>query len=255
MKIAVCVKHAVDETELKIDPGGKPVLAGAVSRMSTFDKNAVEEGLRLKAAHQGEVTVFTVGPVESKKTMKEALAMGADRGVLVTADTAAVDTMRTAGLLAAALKKAGPFDLVLCSEGSSDTYSGQVPPMLAELLGAAFVGYARKLEIDGQAARAERSLEDSVEKVEAPFPLVASVVSEINEPRYPTLIQIMQAGKKPLEELNGDQLLSPPGHRQATVVSMAAQQSARKRLIIEGSPDEAAARLVDALTKEGVLAK
>ena len=69
MKIAVCVKHAVDETELKIDPGGKPVLAGAVSRMSTFDKNAVEEGLRLKAAHQGDVTVFTVGPVESKKTM------------------------------------------------------------------------------------------------------------------------------------------------------------------------------------------
>ena len=69
MKIAVCVKHAVDETELKIDSGGKPVLAGAVSKMSAFDKNAVEEGLRLKAAHQGEVVVFTVGPVVSKKSM------------------------------------------------------------------------------------------------------------------------------------------------------------------------------------------
>jgi electron transfer flavoprotein beta subunit len=255
VKIAVCVKHAVDEAELKTDPSGRPVLAGAVSRMSAFDKNAVEEGLRLRAAHQGEVVVFTVGPADSKKTMKEALAMGADRGVLVVADTAAIDTMRTAGLLAAAIRRAGPFDLVLCSEGSSDTYSGQVPPMLGELLGAAFVGYARKFEVSGQLVRVERSLEDSVERVEAPLPLVASVVSEINEPRYPTLIQIMQAGKKPLEELSGDQLLPHGEYREASVVSMSVQQSARKRVLIEGSPDEAAAKLLDALTKEGVLAK
>lgn len=255
MKLAVCVKHAVDETELKIDSSGKPVLAGAVSRMSTFDKNAVEEALRLKAAHQGEVTVFTVGPTESKKTMKEALAMGADMGVLVTSDTSAIDTMRTAGLLAAAIRKAGPFDLVLCSEGSSDTYSGQVPPMLGEILGVAFVSYAKKLEVSGPTAKVERSLEDSVEVVEAPVPLVASVVSEINEPRYPTLIQIMQAGKKPLEELNGDQLLPAGDYKQASLVSMSAQQSTRRHVMIEGSPDEAATKLVDALVKEGVLAK
>lgn len=255
MRVAVCVKHAVDETELKIDSGGKPLLSGATSRMSTFDKNAVEEGLRLKAAHQGEVVIFTVGPSDSKKTMKEALAMGADKGVLVTADTTSIDTMRTASLLAAAIKKAGPFDVVLCSEGSSDTYSGQVPPMLGEMLGAAFTGYARKLEVNGQTARAERSLEDSLEVVEAPLPVVASVVSEINEPRYPTLIQIMQAGKKPLEELNGDQLQPAGAYRQASVVSMSAQQSARKHVMIEGSPDEAAAKLVDALIREGVLSK
>ena len=254
MKIAVCVKHAVDETELKIDSGGKPVLAGAVSKMSAFDKNAVEEGLRLKAAHQGEVVVFTVGPAESKKTMKEALAMGADRGVLIAADPTAIDSARTAGLLSAAVKKAGPFDLVLCSEGSSDTYSGLVPPMLGELLGGAFVSYARKIEASGRALRVERSLEDSVEVVEAPLPLVVSVVSEINEPRYPTLIQIMQAGKKPLEELNGEQLL-PPGAPRGAVASMTAQQSSRKHVMLDGTPDEAAAKLVDALTKEGVLSK
>ena len=254
MKIAVCVKHAVDETELKIDSGGRPVLAGAVSKMSAFDKNAVEEGLRLKAAHQGEVVVFTVGPAESKKTMKEALAMGADRGVLIAADPTAIDSARTAGLLSAAVKKAGPFDLVLCSEGSSDTYSGLVPPMLGELLGGAFVSYAKKIEASGQSLRIERSLEDSVEVVEAPLPLVVSVVSEINEPRYPTLIQIMQAGKKPLEELNGEQLL-PPGAPRGAVASMTAQQSSRKHVMLDGTPDEAAAKLVDALTKEGVLSK
>ena len=255
MKIAVCVKHAVDETELKIDSGGKPLLSGAVSRMSAFDKNAVEEGLRLRAAQQGEVVIFTVGPAEAKKTMKEALAMGADRGVLVTSDTTVIDTMRTAGLLSAAIKKSGPFDVVLCSEGSSDTYSGQVPPMLGELLGAAFVGYARKLEVSGQTAKVDRSLEDSVEVVEAPIPLVTSVVSEINEPRYPTLIQIMQAGKKPLEELDGDQLLPAGAYKQASVASMSAQQSTRKHVMLEGSPDETAAKLVEALTREGVLTK
>ncbi len=253
MKVAVCVKHAVDEAELRLDQGGSPVLAGAVGKMSVFDKNAVEEGLRLKAAHQGEVAVFMVGGAESKKSLKEALAMGADRGVLVAGDPAALDALRTAEMLAAAIKKSGPYDVVICSEGSSDTYTGQVPPMLGELLGVAYVGYARKIEVTGQTARIERSLEDSVEVVEAPVPFATSVVSEINEPRYPTLIQIMQASKKPVEELNGDEM-SPPGSRsRVEVVSMSSQSSARKHVMIEGTPDEAAAKLVEALSKEGVL--
>jgi electron transfer flavoprotein beta subunit len=256
LKIAVCVKHAVDETELKLDSSGKPQLAGAVGKISTFDKNAVEEGVRLKAAHQGEVVIFTVGPPESQKTVREALAMGGDRGVLITSDSIAIDTLRTADLLATAIKKSGPFDLVLCSEGSSDTYSGQVPPMLAEILGAAFVGYARKLEITGQTARIERSLEDSVEVVETRIPLVASVVSEINEPRYLTLIQIMQAKKKQVEELNGQQLVpEDAAQRHVTILSTSAQQSTRKHIMIEGNPDDAATKLVEALTKDGVLSR
>jgi electron transfer flavoprotein beta subunit len=254
MKIAVCVKHAVDEMELRLDSTGKPLVTGAAGKISTFDKNAVEEAVRLRAAHRGDIVIFTVGLPESNKTVREALAMGGDRGVLITSDPHASDTLRTAGLLAAAIKKSGPFDLVLCSEGSSDTYSGQVPPMLAEMLGTAFVGYTRRLEVIGRSARIERSLEDSVEVVEAPIPLVASVVSEINEPRYLTLIQIMQAKKKQVEELNGQQLLpEDPAHGHVSVVSMMAQQSARKHIMIEGSPDDAAAKLVDALATDGVL--
>jgi electron transfer flavoprotein beta subunit len=255
VKIAVCVKHAVDESDLKLDPNGKPKLEGATGKMSTFDKNAVEEALRLRTKHTGDVTVITVGPADAKKTMKEALAMGADKGVLVSVDLAASDSLRTASLLAAAARKSGPYDVILCSEGSSDTYSGQVPPMLGELLGLPFVGYARKVEVTGESAKIERSLEDSIEMVESPVPFVTSVVSEINEPRYPTLIQIMQASKKPLEELSGDTLLPLDSRPQASVVSMSARPSMRKHIIIEGSPDEAAAKLVDLLTKEGVLSK
>ncbi len=251
MKIAVCVKHAVDETELKMGSDGRPILEGAIARISTFDKNAVEEALRLKAALGGEIAAFTVGTPEARKTAKEALAMGADRGTLVVAD-GDVDSLQTANLIAAALKKTGPFDMIICSEGASDTYTGQVPPMLAELLGVPYVGYARKIEPLAQGFRIERSLEDTVETVEAQTPLVISVVSEINEPRYPTLIQIMQASKKPLEELKESDLGAKPV-ASARVTSVMAQVSSRKHVMIEGSPEEAAQKLVEALSREGVL--
>jgi electron transfer flavoprotein beta subunit len=253
MRIGVCVKHAVDETELKIGPNGAPVLAGAASKVSTFDKNAVEEALRLKAATGAEVVILTVGPADSRKSMKEALAMGADRGVLVVADAEKLDSMAVSELLAAVVAKHGPFDVVLCSEGASDTYCGQVPPMLAERLRVSYGGYARKITVAGGLATVERSLEDSLEVVECPLPFVASVVSEINEPRYPTLIQIMQAGKKPVEETN-PQLLGVSGPRQKVAVeSMSSQPMNRKHVMIEGSPEESAAKLLDALAKEGVL--
>ena len=253
MKIAVCVKHAVDETELKLDPSGRPTLDGAASKISTFDKNAIEEAVRVKAAHQGEVVAFSVGPPDAKKTLKEALAMGADRGVLIAAPPSGGDSLSTSEALAAGLKKEGPFDLVVCSEGSSDTYSGQVPPMVAELMGLAYIGYAKSLSIaDGKAA-AERSLEESIEKVEAPIPALVSVVSEINEPRYPTLIQIMQASKKPISELSRKELSLDDSRKEVVVVSVSSQQSSRKHVIIEGTPTEAAAKLVAALKTEGVL--
>jgi electron transfer flavoprotein beta subunit len=255
LKLAVCVKHAVDETELKVDPSGKPLLSGAAGKMSTFDKNAVEEALRLKSANGGEIVVFTVGSPDAKKSVKEALAMGADKGVVVSADVSVVDTLRTAELLGAAIRRGGPFDIVLCSEGSSDTYTGQVPPAIAELLQVPYVGYARKIETSGEVAKLERSLEDSVETVEASVPLVVSVVSEINEPRYPTLIQIMQASKKPIEELKEEDLGVPKPPSSPSVVSMSAQTSNRKRVMIDGTPDEAAAKLVEALVKEGVLGR
>ncbi len=255
MRIAVCVKHAIDETELRVDAGGRPQLDGAASKMSTFDKNAVEEALRLRSPQGDEVVTFSLGALDAKKTVKETLAMGSDKGVLILADHSSMDALGIAGLLSAAVAKYGPFDLVLCSEGSSDIYSGLVPAMLAELLGFAYVGYARKIALGGRTATVERSLEESVESVEAPLPLVVSVVSEINEPRYPTLIQIMQASKKPMEVLEAGQLGPPNPHPPVALISMSAQPANRKRIMLDGSPDEAAAKLVQALEKEGVLSR
>jgi len=254
MRVAVCVKQAVDETELKIDQSGRPLLEGSPSKMSTFDKNAVEEAVRIKSAHGGEVTVFTVGSVDAKRTIKEALAMGADGGVHVVAELGTMDSLGTARALAGAITRAGGFDIVLCAEGSSDTYTGQVPPMLGELLSLPYVGYARKIEVASGVARVEQSLEESIGTFECPLPFVASVVSEINEPRYPTLIQIMQASKKPVEEvaLNA---LGPASFSGGNVgvESLSGRPMSRKRVMIEGAPEEVARRLIDALASEGVI--
>ena len=255
MRFAVCVKHAVDESELKIDSSGKPQLEGAQAKMGTFDKNAVEEALRLRSALGGEVVAITVGKAEARKSLKEALAMGVDKGVHVLADPRALDSSRTSELLAAAIVRTGPFDLVICSEGSSDTYTGLVPPMVAERLRIPYIAYVRKLEVAAHAVKGERSLEESLESVESSLPSIVSVVSEINEPRYPTLIQIMQASKKPVEELTPQQLGFGDLQTSVRVVSMTAQPVNRKRVVFEGSPDEAASKLVDALASEGVIPK
>jgi electron transfer flavoprotein beta subunit len=256
LKIAACVKHVVDETELRVDGSGKPVLQGAATKMSTFDKNAVEEALRVKSKFSGEVVLFTVGAADAKKTLKEALAMGADRAVHVVSDAPGRDSLTTSYLLSKAIQRAGPFDLVLCSEGSSDAYEGQVPPMLGEWLSLPYVGYASEITIEGGKAKVVQSLEASVQTVELPLPFVASVVSEINEPRYPTLIQIMQASRKPMEDLAAAQLGGPDAPSSVVrVLDTKVQSMNRKKVMIEGSPDEAARKLIDALRAEGVIAR
>lgn len=253
MNIAVCVKQAVDESELRPDQSGSLDASSSPTKMSTFDKNAVEEAVRLKAAKGGTVTIVTLGTPDSKKTMKEALAIGADRGVLVTTKSEANDTLTTSQYLAKVLQKTGPFDLIICSEGSSDIYTGQVPPMVAEWMNLPFVGYVRKLDVTETKISCERSLEDRVDVVESPLPAVVSVVSEINEPRYPTLLQIMQAGKKPVEEIGPEQLgeEEPVASVKASVAK--AQSMNRKRILFEGPAPETARKLLDALAAEGVL--
>jgi electron transfer flavoprotein beta subunit len=125
--------------------------------------------------------------------------------------------------------------------------------MLAERLGFPYAGYARKIEVQGATSKVERALEESVEVVECPLPFVASVVSEINEPRYPTLIQIMQASKKPVEEINAQQLGVSVQQGMVSVDSMTVQPMNRKRVVIEGTAEESASKLIEALASEGVI--
>lgn len=201
MKIAVCIKRAPDsETRVKIGSDGVSVdPSGVKFAMSAYDEFAVEEALRRKeAAGEGDVVVYSVGTDQSQETIRSALAMGADRGVLLQVDDVPVDGFPIAKALAAALGGEG-FDLILFGKMAIDNYNHQVGPMVAELLEMPCVTAIGKLEIDGGTGTAEREIEGGVEVVEFSLPAVLTADKGLNEPRYPALKGIMMAKKKPLE--------------------------------------------------------
>ena len=253
MKVIVCVKHAIDEAELMADVNGKPKLQNAQTKMSVFDRNAVEEAIRIKETKGASIVVTSLGEDDAKKTVKEALAMGVDRGFVIRCNPAELDTLGTSYYLARAIQKEGA-DLILCSEGSSDTYSGQVGPMVAEWLDIPFIGYARRIEIKESGVRCEQVYEDRVEVSEAKFPVLISVVSEINEPRYTTLLQIIQASKRQIEDIPLQNLKgSDAPQTQVNVIDVNVQTMNRKKIMFEGEIDEAARKLIEALRTEQVI--
>jgi electron transfer flavoprotein beta subunit len=201
MKIAVCIKRVPDsETRVKIAADGKSLdEAGVKFVMNPYDEFAVEEALRRKEkAGTGEVAVVCLGPAAGQETIRTALAMGADRGVLLQADKVPADPFEAARLIAAELK-AGSWDLILFGRMAIDDYNHQVGPLVAELLGMPCVTAVSHLEIDGIKGIAEREIEGGIEVVEFPLPAVLTADKGLNEPRYPALKGIMAAKKKPLE--------------------------------------------------------
>lgn len=256
MNIAVCVKSAVDEAELGADPSGHPRLRGAATKINAFDRNAVEEALRQRErdANGGTVTVVTLGAADARKAVREALAMGGDKAILVLADVVP-DALGTAWGIAKCISDLGGVDLVVCSEGASDTYQGQVGAMVAEFLDMPFLPYAKKVEAGGGKVRCEASSEGGGVRVsEAALPAVVSVVPETNVPRYPTLLQLMHAAKKPVEEVQFSSIKGPEYPETGIeVLEVTAQPANRKRVLFDGPPEEAARKLVDALRQEGVL--
>jgi len=201
MKIAVCIKRVPDsETRVKIAPDGKRIdEAGVKFVLNPYDEFAVEEALQRKEkAGAGEVVVICLGPAAAQETIRTALAMGADRGVLLQTDAVPADGFVTAQALAAELKPGG-WDLILFGKMAIDDYNQQVGPMVAELLGLPCVTAVAHLEIDGAKGVAEREIEGGIEVVEFPLPAVLTADKGLNEPRYPALKGIMAAKKKPLE--------------------------------------------------------
>ena len=160
-----------------------------------------------------------------------------------------------AAALAAAVKKIGAFDLILFGEGSTDNYTGQVGARVAELLGLPQVGYARRIDAAGGSIRCERSMDDMIETLEAPLPAVVTVVSEINEPRIPSLMHIMKAKSKPQQVWSlADLGLAAPAPVRDIVSNLAEEQD-RKHVMFEGTAAEQADAFVDALIREGVLGR
>jgi electron transfer flavoprotein beta subunit len=201
LTIVVLIKQVPDMNAVKIDRAtGKPILSGQ-NVVSSFDEYAIEEALRLKEAHGGEVIVVSAGPPSAKDAITRALAMGADRGVLIGVDDVnGLDTLAVARLLADQLRDM-TYDIVLLGQNSDDYATGQVGPQVAELLGLPQVSSVTKVEADGDALTLHRDTEDGRQVVEVSPPVVLLAMTGLNEPRYPSLKGIMAAKRKPIKQV------------------------------------------------------
>ena len=259
MNIIVCMKQVVDLQQIRIKRDTRePVLEGLPVQLGDMDKNALEEAVKLKEKHGAKVTVLSVGSLKLKETILQALAMGADDASIVVDPTCdGSDPASTALTLAAAVKKIGLPDLILFGEGSTDNYSGQVCPRVAEILGLPQITYVRELSIENGTVTGVRDMENTLDVVKAGLPLAVSVTSEINKPRRPPLTQILRASRKPLNTWTLSDLGITAEMVGVTssvrVISNLAPEQERKGIIFEGDVAEAVGKMAEALRKEGAV--
>lgn len=205
MKILVAMKQTFDTEEKIMIQDGLISDDGVETIINPYDEYAIEEAIKLRDDLGGEVIVMTVGKDGAEKELRTALAMGADRAVLVDDESLFGDEYTTAKVLAAVAKKEG-FDLILGGQMAVDSGAGQGGPRLAEELSINHVSTAVKIDIEGTTVRVERDVEGDTEVVETSLPVLITAQQGLNEPRYPSLPGIMKAKKKPLDRLSADDL-------------------------------------------------
>lgn len=203
MNIIVCVKQVPDPeippARFRIDTATNKVVPppGVPPVISVFDERAVEAACRLKEKHGGKITAITMGTGKVVDVVKHAMSMGADEGIVLQ-DRAFedLDSFGTAFVLAKAIQKVGPFDLILCGRQAADWDQGQVGAIMAETLGIPVVSVARDIQPAGGMLRVQRVLANGYEVVEAPVPCLVTVSNEIGLPRLPTGMGIIMAARK-----------------------------------------------------------
>jgi electron transfer flavoprotein beta subunit len=201
MKILVPVKRVVDyNVKIRVKADGSGVeLANVKMSMNPFDEIAVEEALRIKEAGKAEeIIAVSIGPAGAQETIRTALAMGADRGILIKTDEL-VEPLAVAKLLKAVALEEGP-SLIICGKQAIDDDSNQTAQMLAALLGWGQGTFASKVVIDGSKAHVTREVDGGLQTVELKLPAIVSTDLRLNEPRYASLPNIMKAKKKQLDE-------------------------------------------------------
>jgi electron transfer flavoprotein beta subunit len=261
VKILSLVKYSLDVAEIKVDAAtGDLRMGGVPERFGDLDKGAVEAAVLLKEATGAEVEVLCLGPAAARSATKDLLAMGADEATVV-ADPfeGAADASVAVTILEAAIRRRGPFDLILCGFASDDGYSFQTGPRLAERLGLPFISYVCGLTVDGGTLTAERDLESIRQTVTVGLPAIASVAEEAFLPRRVTLLEAMKAQKKPSNEWAVEADLDLPldaldGSAGATVRSLRGIVVDRKQTILVGEDQrDLADRFIDALVAEDIL--
>ena len=252
------MKHGIDVNLTRADPfSGTVAVDRAPHKTSDFDRNAVEEAVRIREKVGGKVTAISVGPLASREALRDALALGADEAVLLT-DPAwtQLDTRQVAKALAAFGRSSPDFDLWFFGEGSTDHFSGSLGPRVAAELGLPSISYVRKLTLEDAGILADRELERELEQVRAPYPLVVTVGQEINQPRVPGFMATLKASKKEIRQVAPVELgesatdLAPSVRLEKAFVP----EVKRRQVSVTGADAAAqAANLLEALRKDQVI--
>lgn len=250
MNIVVAMKQIPDLHQIRMRDR-QPVLDDVPLTLGNIDKNALEAAVHLRDTHGGKVIALSAGSEELEDTIKEALAAGADEAFMILDDSLDnADSSVIAAVLAATIRKINDVDIILFGEGSGDNYSGQVGSRVAGILGLPQVGYASSMEVQGNSAIVTRLLEDGEEILEVELPVVIGVMADINEPRIPSVSQILKAGRKPQEVLELDDLAIEILEEPVVTESNLAPETPRKQVVVK-SVDE----LIAVLRTEGVIGR
>jgi len=245
MKVLVPVKRVVDyNVKVRVKPDGSGVeLANVKMSMNPFDEIAVEEALRLREAGTAEeVIAVSIGPAKSEETIRTALAMGADRGVLVEADESP-EPLAVAKILKSVAESEG-VDLVIAGKQAIDDDAGQTGQMLSALLGWSQATFASEIKIDGDTAEVTREIDGGMQTISLKMPMVATTDLRLNEPRFASLPNIMKAKKKPVDKKTAADLGIDIAPRLEIISTEEPEE--RQAGVILGSVDE----LVDKLKNE-----
>lgn len=245
MRLIVCAKQVIDpetpSSVFKIDRGAKRAIPppGADPVVNGFDEIAVEAALRIKAAMGGAITVISMGRSFAMDVIKKPLAMGADELILLQDDAFdTVDSFLATNVLAAAIRKIGQFDIILCGRQASDWDNGQVPLGLAELLDLPCLPFVKNLELKDGLVRIQRVTPDGEETLEAALPAVVTVSNEFGEPRAPNIKGIMAATRaKPAVWSLADLKVDPTTLARTELVDLFIPTRETRCEIIQGEDD------------------
>jgi len=255
MKIIVCVKQVPDAKDVRLDPETNTLAReGVESIMNPYDQHALEAAVALKEAVGGQVTVMTMGPPQAEEVLRQAISCGADDTILISDRSfAGADTWATSYTLAKAVEKNGNFDLIICGKQAIDGDTAQVGPGLAVRLNIPYATCIQKIRsCDESSIVVERMMDDGYDVLEAPYPLLITVVKDINQPRVPSLKGKMKAKKAEIivysaKDIGADPAcIGLPGSP-TQVVKVFPPEPRGEQAMLTGSVDEQVEQLVEKL--------
>jgi electron transfer flavoprotein beta subunit len=255
MNIVVCIKQVPDAKDVRLDPKTNTLAReGVEAIMNPYDRHALEEAVTIRERLGGTVTVLTMGPPQAEAVLREAIACGADEGILVSDRSfAGADTWATSYTLAKAIETVGDVDLVLCGKQAIDGDTAQVGPGLACRLKLPYVTCVQKTrQVSDEAIEVERMMDDGFDVVRLPLPALLTVVKDINEPRVSSLKGKMRAKKAAIHRLSAADIGADPrciglSGSPTQVVRVFSPEARGDRVLFSGSVEEQVGKLVEHL--------